>query len=41
MKEFYVKQLEGQVKAAVEAGVPQSHPYVTDYQKVIQRIKSL
>lgn len=41
MKEFYVKQLEGQVKAAVDAGVPQDHPYVKDYQGVISKIKSL
>lgn len=41
MKEFYVKQLEGQVKAAVEAGVPKDHPYVTDYAGVISKIKGL
>lgn len=41
MKEFYVKQLEGQVKAAIAAGVPNDHPYVRDYQSVITRIKSL
>lgn len=41
MKEFYVKQLEGQVKAAVEAGVPKDHPYVKDYASVITKIKSL
>lgn len=41
MKEFYVKQLEGQVKAAVDAGVPQEHPYVKDYQGVISKIKAL
>lgn len=41
MKEFYIKQLEGQVKAAVDAGVPQDHPYVHDYQSVIAKIKAL
>lgn len=41
MKEFYVKQLEGQVKAAVDAGVPQDHPYVKDYTGVITKIKGL
>lgn len=41
MKEFYVKQLEGQVKAAVEAGVPKDHPYVKDYSAVIGKIKGL
>lgn len=41
MKEFYVKQLEGQVKTAVEAGVPKNHPYVSDYMRVISKIKNL
>lgn len=41
MKEFYTKQLEGQVKAAVEAGVPKDHPYVRDYTSVIAKIKGL
>jgi len=41
MKEFYVKQLEGQVKAAIEAGVPKDHPFVADYVSVISKIKGL
>lgn len=41
MKEFYTKQLEAQVKAAVDAGVPQDHPYVRDYTGVISKIKGL
>jgi hypothetical protein len=41
MKEFYTKQLEGQVKAAIDAGVPQEHPYVKDYASVISKIKNL
>jgi hypothetical protein len=41
MQEFYTKQLEGQVKAAVAAGVPQDHPYVRDYASVISKIKDL
>lgn len=41
MKEFYTKQLEGQVKAAVEAGVPKEHPYIRDYAGVISKIKAL
>ena len=41
MKEFYVKNLEAQVKAAVDAGVPQDSPYVQDYMKVISKIKGL
>ena len=41
MKEMYVKQLEAHVKSAVQAGVPQDHPYVSDYQAVISKIKSM
>ena len=41
MKEFYVKNLEGQVKEAVQGGVPENSPYVQDYQRVIGRIKAL
>jgi hypothetical protein len=41
MAEFYAQNLEGQAKKAVEAGVPESHPYVQDIQKVISKIKAL
>lgn len=41
MKEFYVKQLESQVKKAVESGVPQNHPFVKDYMNVISKVKNL
>jgi hypothetical protein len=41
IKEFYIKNLEGQVKAAHEAGVPDSHPYIQDYNSVIAKIKAL
>lgn len=41
MKEFYVKALESQVKAAVDAGVPKDHPYVGAYTSVISKIKAL
>ena len=41
MKEFYVKNLEGQVKAAVAAGVPEDSAYVQDYQRIIGKIKAL
>lgn len=41
MKEFYTKQLEAQVKAAVDAGVPQDHPYINDFKSVISKIKAL
>lgn len=41
MKAFYVKQLEAQVKATVDAGVPKDHPYVKDYVSVIGKIKAL
>lgn len=41
LKEFYVKNLQGQVEEAIKAGVPQQHPYVHDYQSVLQKIKAL
>lgn len=41
MKEFYTKNLEGQVKQALDSGIPQDHPYVQDYQHVISKIKGL
>lgn len=41
MKDFYVKNLTGQVEAAEQAGVPGDHPYVRDYRSVIGRIKAL
>lgn len=41
MKEFYIKQLEAQVKTAIDAGVPQNHPYVKDYTGVINKIREL
>lgn len=41
MKEFYVKNLKAQVEEAIKAGVPESHPYVTDYHSVISKIQAL
>lgn len=41
MKEFYIKQLEAQVKSAVEAGTPQDHPYVKLYTDVISKINGM
>jgi len=41
MKEFYVKQLEMQAQSAAKAGVPSDHPFIKDYQSVIQKIKVL
>lgn len=41
MKEFYVKNLEAQVKKAVDAGVPEDSGYVQDYARVIAKIKAL
>ena len=41
IKEFYAKNLEAQVKSAIDHGVPQNHPYVNDYKSVIQKIKAL
>lgn len=41
MKELYTKSLEAQVQTAIKAGVPQDHPFVRDYMKVISKIKAL
>jgi hypothetical protein len=41
MKEYYVKNLEGQVKKVRDAGVPEDAQYVKDYQAVISKIKSM
>lgn len=41
MKEFYIKNLEAQVKKAVDAGVPQDSGYVQDYLRVISKIRAL
>lgn len=41
MREFYVKNLEAQVKKAVKAGVPENSPYVQDYMQIINKIKAL
>ena len=41
MKEFYAKSLEGQVKDAVEAGIPKDSGFVTAYSEVIRKIRSL
>jgi hypothetical protein len=41
MREFYSKNLEGQVKKAIEAGAPENSAYVSDYKRVISRIKGL
>ena len=41
MKEFYIQNLQGQVKKAVSAGVPENSEYVQDYVRVISKIKAL
>lgn len=41
MKSFYHKNLEAQVKQAVEAGVPEAHPYVQDYVRTAKKIDAL
>ena len=38
---FYVKNLEAQVKQALDAGIPQDSGFVKEYAAVIQKIKSL
>lgn len=40
MKEFYIKQLEAQIKSVVSAGLSQDHPYVKSYLIAISKIKS-
>lgn len=37
---FYVDMLKKQAKAAIEAGVPKDHPYITDIKDAIARISS-
>lgn len=37
---FYVKNLQAQVKVAIEAGIPKDSPFVSDYAEVIQKIKN-
>lgn len=37
--EFYAKNLEGQLKKALSAGVPEKSAYVRDYRKIITKIK--
>lgn len=41
LKAFYVKNLEGQLKAALDSGVPQSSAFVRDYSQVISKIKAM
>ena len=41
MKDFYVQNLEGQVKQALAAGVEENSPFVQDYKRTIQKIKAL
>jgi hypothetical protein len=41
MKEFLCTNLEGQVKQALDSGVPETSPFVTDYRSVVQKIKEL
>lgn len=41
MKEFYVKSLEDQAKAAAAAGVPEDSGFVQDYYSIISKIKAL
>ena len=41
IKSMYVKNMQLQIKAAKEAGVPEGHPMLSDLAKVAKRIKSL
>lgn len=40
-KSMYVKHLQSVVKAAIEAGVPEDHPFVTDYSAALKKIQAL
>lgn len=39
--EFYAKNLEGQLRRALDSGVPRSSQYVKDYEKAVATVKSL
>lgn len=41
MKNFYTENLDGQVKDALKAGVPENSPYISDYRSIIAKIKAL
>lgn len=41
MKSFYVKNLQAQVKQALDGGIAQDSAYVQDYQNVIRKIQAL
>jgi len=41
MKSFYVKNLQAQVKQALDGGISPDSPYVQDYQNVIRKIEAL
>ena len=41
MKSFYIKNLQAQVKQALDGGISQDSEYVRDYQNVIRKIESL
>jgi len=41
IKKFYIDALKKQTTAAVKGGIPKDHPYVKDYEKVIDKINSL
>lgn len=41
MKEYYTRNLEGQLQTALDAGVPQDSPYISDFRRTISKIKAL
>jgi hypothetical protein len=41
MKSFYIQKLTKQVEGAIKSGVPEGHPWVTDYMATIAKIKQL
>jgi hypothetical protein len=40
-KEFYLKNLQGQLKKALDSGVPKSSAFVRDYTQAINKIKAM
>ena len=41
IKEFYEKNIEGLIKQAQAAGVPDDSDYVADHRRVLAKIKAL
>jgi hypothetical protein len=40
-KDFFVKGINGLIKNAISAGVPENHPYIADHKNAVQKISVL